>query len=1065
MVSNIFVSNTNKNLWLCNFRNFFILSFLTLTSFAANANGTWVEVKDATIQNTAPLYKRGLGYYIDSSVAFPDGYETSEQLRIVVLRSSFPVTNEDGTMQEGVYFDLASLEEQTRIVFQPRRARLAVELAVFEFIANDDADEDGIPDEDDICPNDATNTCITISGSVFGGGAAIEMASITIGNSDETFVTDMAGEFIATAGGLELADDGLSAFFPVSVNADGFSSGYTKVVYESGQTTYEVIITVQQVSDSISESDDLNEGVSIVDGGAPVGILTIPTSALPENVTQITGDITYLDPESDDILPTPGGDLLALPEGNVPNEDSPVSLETFGMMEFDLKDQNGNEVHQLNGMAEVCMRAPSTLSLNETVPLWYYDDQVGLWIEEGEGTVVERDGMLQICGEVSHFSWWNYDRPISTHGCMHFDIQSIEQDTTIDGLIWQAEATTYSGTSPSRACDTAERAGVDTITVKLSENAEEPEKIRLYALLGGTKFYLSTNDNETYALTQNRDEARQFSTPSVNGSCVSGSETGSCLPLDHETDADGIILLSSEINFPPVITDFSVSDFTLFPGDTSQISVFVVDPEGTDLTVSWDYYCTYYGSETTNHTLQSVTNNVDNLYEVIFSADQLNGAPLENCHIEVTAIDADGTESKASRWLTIAASLQFEISGTIYNTDGQPLANSYIEYNNWACGDSELSRSVPTDENGEYQLDLDLENCFEQSEFSGFNIGYLQLEYQKGDNVWIHGVYLNDIAYVYQSGFDELCSVQGSGTTVCNDVDIRLPTLWTSIYGSYFPENELTNSSDYGFLEIHIGEQNNLMYSYNRLSLYDIEFIGSEVNYGPIQIPFTSTQGYNQIYIWDGVNWTNRDFNNYSIASKQVDIAPGQSFPVTINVFEPNVEDVVFDNLVVEFNQYVNGLETVLVELDASRQAVIDSAYNKASIRLEDDIEGYLAYREIGGADTIGEEVVVDFFSDDMCSITGTAFDYRGEPMSGVDLEFLLIQGYYGEQVISTTDVNGQYTFSAPAGRVYLQSVNQSIFNYWYSELSIDNCRPENGINKTIQFDLKTGDFTNSLEQ
>jgi len=1065
MVRNLSLLQSQRNSRLCSFKSLFTLFLLTLTSLTANANGTWVEIEDATIQNTAPSYKRGLGYYIDTSVTLTDESSSYEQLRIVVLRSSFPVTNEDGTMEDAPYFDLESLEEQTRIVFQPRRTRLAVELAVFGFVVNDDADEDGIPDEDDICPNDATNNCITISGSVFGGGAAIEMASITIGNSDETFVTDMAGEFIATAGGLELADDGLSAFFPVSVNADGFSSGYTKVVYESGQTTYEVIITLQQISDSISENDDLNEGVSIVDGGAPVGILTIPTSALPENVTQITGDITYLDPESDDILSTPGGDLLALPEGSDPNEDSPVSLETFGMMEFDLKDQNGNEVHQLNGMAEVCMRAPSTLSLNETVPLWYYDDQVGLWIEEGEGTVVERDGMLQICGEVSHFSWWNYDRPISTHGCMHFDIQSIEQDTTIDGLVWQAEATTYSGTSPSRACDISERTGVDTITVKLSENAEEPEKIRLYALLGGTKFYLSTNDNETYALTQNRDEARQFSTPSVNGSCVSGSETGSCLPLDHETDGDGIILLSSEINFPPVITDFSVSDFTLFPGDTSEISVFIVDPEGTDLTVSWDYYCTYYGSETTNHTLQSVTNNTDNLYEVIFSANQLNGAPLENCSIEVTAIDADGTESKASRWLTIAASLQFEISGTVYDTEGQPLANSYIEYNNWACGDSELSRSVPTNENGEYQLDLDLESCFEQSEYGGFDVGYLQLGYQKDGNTWTLEVYLNDITYYYQSGFDELCSVQESGTTRCNNVDIRLPTLWTSVYGSYFPENELTTTSNYGYLDINIGEYNDVMYSYNRLTLYDIEFIGNEVNYGPIQIPFTSGQGDNWIYIWDGLNWVYREFENYSIAPKELDIAPGQSIPITINVFEPNVEDVVFDNIVVEFNQYVNGQETVFVELDASRQAVIDAAYNKSWIRLEDDVEGYLAFREINGAETIGEEVVVDFFSDDMCSITGTAFDYRGEPMSGVDLEFLLIQGYYGERVISTTDVNGQYTFSAPAGRVYLQSVNQSFANYWYGELSIDNCRPENGINKNIQFDLKIGDFANSLLQ
>ena len=255
---------------------------------------------------------------------------------------------------------------------------------------DNDIDGDGICGDEDPCPDDPENTCdvedicpadnpqcVTIGGLVFGNGASLANALITIGTNTVTTNTDLAGEFSANAGGGELSNDGVDDFFPIDIQADGFASGYTKVALREGVFDYDVEVHLQQVSDTITGDDDLNEGVQIDSGGEPVGALTIPTAALPAGVTEVTGEITYLDPATDDILSIPGGDLLAVPVGSDPNEDTPVTLESFGMMEFDLVDQNGQPISELAGEAEVCMRAPDGLSLGDVVPLWYFDEDTG----------------------------------------------------------------------------------------------------------------------------------------------------------------------------------------------------------------------------------------------------------------------------------------------------------------------------------------------------------------------------------------------------------------------------------------------------------------------------------------------------------------------------------------------------------------------------------------------------------------------------------------------------------------------------------------------------------------
>jgi protocatechuate 3,4-dioxygenase beta subunit len=99
----------------------------------------------------------------------------------------------------------------------------------------------------------------------------------------------------------------------------------------------------------------------------------------------------------------PGGDLAA-----VRSDNSAVQLITYGMTEVNLTDNNGNPLQLKNGTeAEMTFPVPAGKDKNPpaTIPLWYFDDDRGIWVEEGTATL---KGNVYV-GKVSHFSWHNID--------------------------------------------------------------------------------------------------------------------------------------------------------------------------------------------------------------------------------------------------------------------------------------------------------------------------------------------------------------------------------------------------------------------------------------------------------------------------------------------------------------------------------------------------------------------------------------------------------------------------------------------------------------------------------
>ena len=85
---------------------------------------------------------------------------------------------------------------------------------------------------------------------------------------------------------------------------------------------------------------------------------------------------------------------------------STTGLRTLGMVGVELRSPDGEPLQLREGAtAELRVAVPAAEGAIASVPLWSFDEEHGTWVEEG---VARRVGE-ELVGEVSHFSWWNYD--------------------------------------------------------------------------------------------------------------------------------------------------------------------------------------------------------------------------------------------------------------------------------------------------------------------------------------------------------------------------------------------------------------------------------------------------------------------------------------------------------------------------------------------------------------------------------------------------------------------------------------------------------------------------------
>lgn len=223
----------------------------------------------------------------------------------------------------------------------------------------------------------------------------IEGVNITIGN--QTALTDANGVFIINDATVH------ERFAYIKAEKSGYIHGSRSVVPSTGTNKVTIMLLEETIvgttSSGTSETISLSNGASV----------SLQGDYVDGSGTAYSGDVDviihHLDPTDDNMTNQMPGMLYA-----ANSDDEERMLQTYGMLAVELRGSNGEDLNLAEGTtAEIKVPLDASLLANapSTIPLWYFDEILGYWIEEGEATLV---GNTYV-GTVSHFSFWNCDIP------------------------------------------------------------------------------------------------------------------------------------------------------------------------------------------------------------------------------------------------------------------------------------------------------------------------------------------------------------------------------------------------------------------------------------------------------------------------------------------------------------------------------------------------------------------------------------------------------------------------------------------------------------------------------
>ncbi len=246
----------------------------------------------------------------------------------------------------------------------------------------------------------------TLFGEVYDeSGTPISNAAVTLDNNNTN--TDDKGRFVFK----DISMNKLGAY--VEVNKNGFFPGSDRFFPEEGSVNY---VKITLLDKSNIGNFPSGEGALI---SSPEGIsIDFPANGVVDadgNPYEGTVEVAarWIDPTATNLQEImPGGLQGLMPGGVQGNGDTfeEVALASFGMMAVELEGSNGEALNLGNDKkATLTFPVPTELLANApaTIPLWYFNESVGMWVIEGSATLQG----AEYIGEVSHFSFWNCDAP------------------------------------------------------------------------------------------------------------------------------------------------------------------------------------------------------------------------------------------------------------------------------------------------------------------------------------------------------------------------------------------------------------------------------------------------------------------------------------------------------------------------------------------------------------------------------------------------------------------------------------------------------------------------------
>jgi hypothetical protein len=255
----------------------------------------------------------------------------------------------------------------------------------------------------DELPADKTVTASLQGKVVDEDGLPVSGAVVSIGVSSTT--TDESGAF--SCSNISLS----SRFGFVKVVKEGYFTGSRSIITAAGGANN---VSIQLLKRAFKGSFAASGGGTVlVQPGDSVsfesnGIVTASSNTVYSGNVHVYA--SYLDPTDKDVSARMPGDLRG-----IGGDGKETMLQSFGMMVVELEGDGGEKLQIAGGKkATISMKIPDALkgSAPATIPLWYFSDTTGKWIEQGVAT---RKGDVYV-GQTTHFSWWNCDAPSGTVG-------------------------------------------------------------------------------------------------------------------------------------------------------------------------------------------------------------------------------------------------------------------------------------------------------------------------------------------------------------------------------------------------------------------------------------------------------------------------------------------------------------------------------------------------------------------------------------------------------------------------------------------------------------------------
>ncbi|RKE91940.1 carboxypeptidase-like regulatory domain-containing protein [Ichthyenterobacterium magnum] len=358
----------------------------------------------------------------------------------------------------------------------------------------------------------------------------IENVTITIGNSIAT--TDTNGIFIINNASVN------QRFAYVKAEKVGYIHGSRALVPSTGINKVSIMLLEEIVAGTTSSGTP--ETIALPNGAS----VSLEGDYIKENGTVYSGNVNvimhHLDPVNENMNAQMPGMLYA---ANSQNEER--MLQTFGMLAIELRGDSGEDLNLAEGSAaEIKVPLDASLITNAptTIPLWYFDEVNGYWIEDGQATLV---GNTYI-GTVTHFSFWNCDIPAETANlCVTVND---EFGNTINNLNVSIASSTY-GTRGGYTNENGEVCGLVPSGETLELNVYN------YDICGNTAIYTSSigpfnEDSNISIIVLDSPDIITETVTGVFNTCNGNPVTGGYVQLTYanQTFTDVVTDGSFEIN-------------------------------------------------------------------------------------------------------------------------------------------------------------------------------------------------------------------------------------------------------------------------------------------------------------------------------------------------------------------------------------------------------------------------------------------------------------------------------------------------------------------------------------